>query len=50
MTPAGLQTVLDAARKVWEKNPDVLEPVGKAFDVDVEERLFDPACCQELRY
>jgi len=50
MTPAGLQTVLDAARKVWEKNPDVLEPVGKAFDVDVEERLFDPACCRELRY
>mgnify|MGYP006280837635 CR=1 FL=1 len=50
MTRKGLNTVLKAARKVWKNNPEVLEPVGKAFDVDVEERLFDPKFSKDLAY
>ena len=50
MTAAGLQKVLEAARTVWRNSPDILRPVGQAFDVDVEERLFDPQYCKGLAY
>jgi len=50
MTPAGLQSLVQAARKVWQSDPAILEPVGKAFDVDVEQRLFDPAYARGLTY
>ncbi len=39
MTPSGLETVVDAARKVWMNSPEVFEPLAKAFAVDIEERL-----------
>ena len=50
MTRAGLAKVLDAARTVWSENPEVLEPVGTAFGVDVEERLHEPRFWRGLCY
>ncbi len=50
MTRAGLETVVSAAQKVWTNAPDILEPLGKAFDVDIEERLSDPAFRRGLCY
>ena len=50
MTRGGFQTVLDAARTVWEEERELLAPVGDAFDVDVEQRLSDPACWDGLCY
>lgn len=50
MTPAGLETVLAAARDVWTNNPEILQPLAKAFDVDIEDRLSRPECRQGLSY
>lgn len=50
MTRAGLEVLLDAARTVWQNNPEILEPVGSAFDVDVAERLSDPTYAEGLFY
>ena len=41
MTRKGLDTVLDAARKVWHDNPEILQPVADFFGVDVGRRLED---------
>ena len=50
MTRAGLNVVLDAARAVWRANPEILEPVAHAFEVDIEERLHDPGFTQGCTY
>ncbi len=50
MTRRGVEVVLGAARKVWNDNPEILRPVGRAFEVDVEERLLDPAALEGLFY
>jgi len=50
MTEKGIGVVLEAARTVWASNPEVLEPVGKAFEVDVETRLHDPGVLRGLFY
>ncbi len=50
MTPSGLEVVIAAARQVWESDPEVLEPLAKAFDVDVEERLSNVAHRRGLAY
>jgi 4-hydroxy-tetrahydrodipicolinate synthase len=50
MTKQGIQVVLEAARTVWKKNPEILEPVGRAFEVNIEERLNDRRCLEGLYY
>jgi 4-hydroxy-tetrahydrodipicolinate synthase len=50
MTHAGLEKVLDIARKVWMETPDILRPIGEFFDVDISERLSDPHYQQGLTY
>jgi 4-hydroxy-tetrahydrodipicolinate synthase len=50
MTRRGLDVVLQAARRVWQNNPEILEPIGRAFDVDVAERLQDPRFLDGLYY
>jgi 4-hydroxy-tetrahydrodipicolinate synthase len=50
MTPNGLNTVLDAARKVYTHAPDILQPVAEFFNVDIEERLENPAYRKGLCY
>ncbi len=41
MTRKGLDTVLGVARKVWHSNPEILQPIGDFFGVNVGRRLED---------
>jgi 4-hydroxy-tetrahydrodipicolinate synthase len=50
MTPNGLQTVLDAVRKVQTESPEILQPVAEFFNVDIAERLENKTSCQGLAY
>ncbi len=50
MTLQGLETVVQAARTVWDRSPEVLEPISRAFDVDIEGRLNDPVHRRGLAY
>jgi 4-hydroxy-tetrahydrodipicolinate synthase len=50
MTQAGLDTVLVAARKVYETNPQILLPIADYFDVNIQERLYNEQFWQGLTY
>jgi 4-hydroxy-tetrahydrodipicolinate synthase len=50
MTQSGLDTVLAAARKVYETNPQILLPIADYFDVNIQERLYDERFWQGLTY
>jgi 4-hydroxy-tetrahydrodipicolinate synthase len=50
MTPKGLQTVLDAARKVQSTAPEILQPAAEFFNVDIAERLENEKHWQGLAY
>jgi 4-hydroxy-tetrahydrodipicolinate synthase len=50
MTPKGLQTVLEAARKVQSTAPEILQPAAEFFNVDIAERLENKKYWQELAY
>ena len=50
MTPAGLQVVLSNARKVFENNPEILEPLETFFSVDLSTRLYEGRFWKGLSY
>jgi 4-hydroxy-tetrahydrodipicolinate synthase len=50
MTKKGLQVVLDTARTVYEKTPEILEPIERFFDVDLGKRLYDEDSWRGLTY
>jgi 4-hydroxy-tetrahydrodipicolinate synthase len=50
MTRAGLEIVLDKARKVYETNPEILHPIEDFFSVDLSERLYNERFWQGLTY
>jgi 4-hydroxy-tetrahydrodipicolinate synthase len=50
MTRSGLEVVLAAARKVYEANPQVLEPIADYFDVDIKDRLYNEKYLEGLTY
>jgi 4-hydroxy-tetrahydrodipicolinate synthase len=50
VTKQGLNHILDGLRKVWERNPEVLEPIEKAFDVSIDKRLRDTRHWNGLAY
>jgi len=50
MTKRGLDVVLTTARRVYEANPEVLEPVENFFDVDLGERLHKERFWRGLAY
>jgi 4-hydroxy-tetrahydrodipicolinate synthase len=50
VTTQALQHVLDGLRRVWANNPEVLEPVEKAFDVSIDKRLRDAHYWEGLTY
>jgi len=50
MTEAGLKIVLEQARRVYESNPWVLEPVVDFFGVDLKERLYKRQYWKDLHY
>jgi 4-hydroxy-tetrahydrodipicolinate synthase len=41
MSRNGLEVVLSNARKVYENNPEILQPVADFFNVDLKERLYN---------
>jgi len=50
MTRKGMEIVLGAAKKVYENNPEVLEPVEEFFDVDLGKRLYEEKFWKGLFY
>jgi 4-hydroxy-tetrahydrodipicolinate synthase len=50
MTQNGLQTVLDAVRKVQTTAPEILQPVAEFFNVDIAERLENEKYREGLAY
>ncbi|MDD4333353.1 MAG: dihydrodipicolinate synthase family protein [Patescibacteria group bacterium] len=42
MTKQGFERVLGAARTVWAKNPEILQPAADFFKLDLDERLHRP--------
>ena len=50
MTRNGLEVVLATARKVYESNPQILQPVADYFDVDLKERLYNEKYLEGLFY
>ena len=50
MTSNGLEIVLTNARKVYETNPAVLQPIVDFFNVDLNERLYNEQFWQGLTY
>lgn len=50
MSKNGLETVLNAARKVHTGYPQIFKPVAEFFGVDIQERLNTPAYWEGLTY
>ena len=50
MTRNGLVTVVSNARKVYEKDPEILAPIGGFFDISIQERLYNERFLQGLTY
>jgi 4-hydroxy-tetrahydrodipicolinate synthase len=50
MTQNGLQTVLDAVRRVQATTPEILQPVAEFFNVDIGERLENEKSWEGLAY
>jgi 4-hydroxy-tetrahydrodipicolinate synthase len=50
MTRAGLELVLQAARKVYEAHPEILRPIEQFFDVDIMDRLNNEQYLEGLTY
>jgi 4-hydroxy-tetrahydrodipicolinate synthase len=49
-TKRALDLMLDGLRRVWKKNPEVLEPIEKAFEVSIEDRLHHSEHWEGLAY
>ena len=50
MTRNGLEAVLSNARKVYETNPEILQPIEEFFSVDLNERLYNEKFLRGLYY
>ncbi len=50
MTQKGFTILLDAVRGVFSSHPEIFEPVGSFFNVDIEKRLYDPEFRKNLWY
>ena len=50
MSRQGLDKVLAVARQLWTRNPEILQPIGDFFNVDIAERLDNPKYQEGLYY
>jgi 4-hydroxy-tetrahydrodipicolinate synthase len=50
MSCAGLEVVLTNARKIYETNPQILEPIADYFGVNLKDRLYNKECFVGLTY
>jgi len=50
MSQNGLNVVLETARRIQSRNPEILAPAAEFFNVDIEERLGNEAYTEGLCY
>jgi 4-hydroxy-tetrahydrodipicolinate synthase len=50
MTPEGVGIIRNVARTVWEKNPEILAPIGDFYGVDIAARLAQDDIWSGLAY
>ncbi len=50
MTRNGVEIVLASARKIYESNPQILQPVADYFNVDLKDRLYNEKYLEGLFY
>ncbi len=50
MTQKGLDVVIEATKKVQQESPEILEPLARFFDVDIDARLENPEFRKDLCY
>lgn len=50
MTRQGIEIVIDAARQVQAEHPELLEPLARFFDIDIDDRLNNPEHWKGLFY
>jgi 4-hydroxy-tetrahydrodipicolinate synthase len=50
MTRTGLEVVLTNTRKVFEANPQILQPIADYFGVDLKDRLYNEKYIEGLYY
>jgi 4-hydroxy-tetrahydrodipicolinate synthase len=50
MTRAGLEVVLTNTRKVYEANPQILQPIADYFAIDLKDRLYNEKYVEGLYY
>jgi len=50
MTQKGFHVLLDVVKNVQANNPEIFEPIGSFFNVDIEERLNNPEFQKDLWY
>jgi 4-hydroxy-tetrahydrodipicolinate synthase len=50
MTVKGVETILDAARRVNAANPNIFKPIADFFVVDIDDRLKNPRGLDDLCY
>ncbi len=50
MTQKGFIVLLDAVRGIFSSHPEIFEPIGSFFKVNIEKRLYDPEFQKNLWY
>ncbi|HOK53767.1 MAG TPA: 4-hydroxy-tetrahydrodipicolinate synthase [Armatimonadota bacterium] len=50
MTKLGVDTVRQAVKAVWEKNPEILNPIAEFYGIDIEKQISDDNVWQELAH
>jgi 4-hydroxy-tetrahydrodipicolinate synthase len=50
LTKKGIKVLLNNARKVYENNPNILEPLEDFFDIDLSRRLYSKNYWRNLHY
>ena len=50
MTQKGFHVLLDAVKNVQANNPEIFEPIGSFFNVNIEDRLNNPEFQKDLWY
>ncbi len=50
VTSQAVKHMAEGLKKVWMRNPEILEPIEKGFDVSLEKRLNDARSLEGLTY
>jgi 4-hydroxy-tetrahydrodipicolinate synthase len=50
MSAEGVAVLRNAVKKVWKDNPEILAPIGKFYNIDIEARIMGDSCWADLRY